>query len=220
MSAVGASRQRCSPHNLVVLILKVQRADGEPPQCQCAGGHHHTDAATLYGSRKVLERHLLHCAQQLVASCPIVLTSSFFLLQQIVALAVSYFVAVGAMDLTTHAGNINDLTSDLTSTARLAVAAPVAVLDALVVLWVFTALSKTLAQLQARRATAKLEIYRFASFAIFGRTYLLPMLTQVHNVGSWNPSAKKHHHRTVLVAMQDLGSYSVITASCANRTPP
>ena len=131
----------------------------------------------------------LHCAQKLVASCTSVLTSLLILFQQIVALAVSYFVAVGAMDLTTHAGNINDLTSDLTSTARLAVAAPVAVLDALVVLWVFTALSKTLAQLQARRATAKLEIYRFASFAIFGRACRVPTLTQIHNVGSWYPSA-------------------------------
>ena len=50
MLAVGASRQRCSQHNLDVLILKVRRADGKPPQCQCAGGLHHADAATLYGS--------------------------------------------------------------------------------------------------------------------------------------------------------------------------
>ena len=37
---------------------------------------------------------------------------------------------------------------------------PVAVLDAVFILWIFTALSKTLAQLQQRRQTAKLELYR------------------------------------------------------------
>lgn len=33
-------------------------------------------------------------------------------------------------------------------------------LDAGFILWVFTALSKTLAQLQSRRAGAKLDLYR------------------------------------------------------------
>ena len=37
---------------------------------------------------------------------------------------------------------------------------PVAVLDGIFILWVFTSLSKTLAQLQTRRAGAKLELYR------------------------------------------------------------
>ena len=37
---------------------------------------------------------------------------------------------------------------------------PVAMLDAGFILWVFTALSKTLAQLQSRRAGAKLDLYR------------------------------------------------------------
>ncbi len=35
-----------------------------------------------------------------------------------------------------------------------------AVLDGIFTLWVFTSLSKTLAQLQARRAGAKLDLYR------------------------------------------------------------
>ena len=37
---------------------------------------------------------------------------------------------------------------------------PVAVLDGIFIFWVFTSLSKTLAQLQTRRAGAKLELYR------------------------------------------------------------
>jgi hypothetical protein len=37
---------------------------------------------------------------------------------------------------------------------------PVAVLDGGLILWVFTSLSRTLPQLQARRAGAKLDLYR------------------------------------------------------------
>lgn len=40
-----------------------------------------------------------------------------------------------------------------------------AVLDGIFTLWVFTSLSKTLAQLQARRAGAKLDLYRRAPFS-------------------------------------------------------
>jgi len=75
---------------------------------------------------------------------------------QIIALGVSYFFAVTALDITTNVGTIDDLTS----TARIVLVLPVAILDAVFILWVFTSLSKTLAQLQARRAGAKLDLYR------------------------------------------------------------
>jgi len=75
---------------------------------------------------------------------------------QIIALAASYFVAVTALDIVTNVGTIDDLTS----TARIVLVLPVAVLDAVFILWVFTSLSKTLAQLQARRAGSKLDLYR------------------------------------------------------------
>ena len=75
---------------------------------------------------------------------------------QIIALGASYFFAVTALDTTTNVGTIDDLTS----TARIVLVLPVAILDAVFILWVFTSLSKTLAQLQARRAGAKLDLYR------------------------------------------------------------
>ena len=77
---------------------------------------------------------------------------------QIIALGASYFFAVTALDTTTNVGTIDDLTS----TARIVLVLPVAILDAVFILWVFTSLSKTLAQLQARRAGAKLDLYRSA----------------------------------------------------------
>lgn len=60
------------------------------------------------------------------------------------ALGATYFVAVSALDITTNVGTIDDLTS----TARIALVLPVAILDAIFILWVFTSLSKTLSQLQ------------------------------------------------------------------------
>ena len=65
------------------------------------------------------------------------------------ALGITYFVAVSALDITTNVGTIDDLTS----TARIALVLPVAILDAIFILWVFTSLSKTLSQLQVRHAT-------------------------------------------------------------------
>ena len=68
----------------------------------------------------------------------------------------SYFFAVTALDVTTNVGTIDDLTS----LARIILVLPVAALDAAFILWVFTSLSKTLSQLQSRRAGAKLDLYR------------------------------------------------------------
>lgn len=75
---------------------------------------------------------------------------------QIVALGVTYFIAVSALDVMSNVGTIDDLTS----AARIILVLPVATLDAIFILWVFTSMSRTLNQLLARRATAKVGLYR------------------------------------------------------------
>ena len=60
------------------------------------------------------------------------------------ALGGAYFIAACTLDVMTNVGTIDDLTSS----ARIFLVLPVAVLDAVFILWIFTALSKTLAQLQ------------------------------------------------------------------------
>ena len=69
----------------------------------------------------------------------------------------TYFIAVVSLDMISNVGTIDDLTSE----ARIILTLPVALLDGLFILWVFTSLSRTLNQVQARRAGAKLELYRF-----------------------------------------------------------
>ena len=77
-------------------------------------------------------------------------------MQQILAFSSVYFISVTALDVITNVGAIDDLTS----TARLVMLLPVAFLDAIFILWVFTALSATLRTLQFRNATVKLQLYR------------------------------------------------------------
>lgn len=71
-------------------------------------------------------------------------------------LGATYFVASEALDVFEHVGTIDDLSGK----TRLFLVLPVAILDAFIILWIFTSLSKTLEKLQARRMVAKLELYR------------------------------------------------------------
>ena len=72
------------------------------------------------------------------------------------SLGAAYFVGTCVLDVMTNVGTIDDLTAP----ARVFLVLPVAVLDAAFIMWIFTALSRTLAQLQARRQAAKLDLYR------------------------------------------------------------
>ena len=65
-------------------------------------------------------------------------------------------MSVCALDIVSNVGAIDDLTS----TARLVMNLPVALLDAVFILWVFASLSATLRTLQFRNATGKLQLYR------------------------------------------------------------
>eukprot|EP00898_Chlorokybus_atmophyticus_P006929 jgi/Chlat1/7237/Chrsp58S00882 len=113
-----------------------------------------TIVAVLLGSlRKTLARMLL-----LVVSMGygVVRPTLGGLKAKVVSLGVGYFVATCLYDVMLNVGTIDDLGSG----TRVFLALPVAILDAVFILWIFTALSRTLAQLQSRRQTAKLDLYR------------------------------------------------------------
>ncbi|GLJ46593.1 hypothetical protein SUGI_0981840 [Cryptomeria japonica] len=78
------------------------------------------------------------------------------LTSKVILLGATYFVASELLDVVENVGTIDDLAGK----ARLFLVLPVAILDAFLILWVFTSLSKTLEKLQARKRVAKLEIYR------------------------------------------------------------
>ncbi|KAK5782510.1 hypothetical protein PVK06_037013 [Gossypium arboreum] len=112
------------------------------------------------------------------------------LTSKVLLIGATYFVASELLDITEHVGTINDVSGR----ARLFLGLPDAFLDAFLILWIFTSLSKTLEQLQvscisllsdlmmgnvtfllydnhasfiqAKRISVKLDIYRKFSNAL------------------------------------------------------
>ena len=81
---------------------------------------------------------------------------------KVLALSGAYFIASATLDVVANVGAIDDLTSG----ARVFLVLPAAALDGAFILWIFTSLSKTLAQLQQRRQMAKLSLYRYFTNAL------------------------------------------------------
>lgn len=75
---------------------------------------------------------------------------------KLILLSMLYFIAIEALELVEHLGNINDFSGK----TKLYLVLPVAFLDAWFILWIFSSLSKTLEKLQMRKNLLKLELYR------------------------------------------------------------
>ncbi|KAI3965385.1 hypothetical protein MKX01_042866 [Papaver californicum] len=75
---------------------------------------------------------------------------------KVMMLGGTFFLATEVLELVENVGTVNDLSGK----ARLLLVRPVAILDAFFIVWIFTSLSTTLNKLQAKRMTAKLDIYR------------------------------------------------------------
>lgn len=84
------------------------------------------------------------------------------LTSKVLLIGLTYFLASELLDITENVGTINDISGK----ARLFLVLPDAFLDAFLILWIFTSLSKTLEQLQAKRTSVKLDIYRKFSNAL------------------------------------------------------
>ncbi|XP_002971001.2 transmembrane protein 87B [Selaginella moellendorffii] len=73
----------------------------------------------------------------------------------------AYFVAIETLELAENVQRVDDFSNK----EKLLLVLPVAIIDALFILWIFSSLSKTLESLQAKKQTAKLELYkRFTNF--------------------------------------------------------
>ncbi|KDP38899.1 hypothetical protein JCGZ_05056 [Jatropha curcas] len=84
------------------------------------------------------------------------------LTSKVLLIGFTYFLASELLDITEFVGNINDVSGR----ARLFLVLPDAFLDAFLILWIFTSLSRTLEQLQVKRSSVKLDIYRKFSNAL------------------------------------------------------
>ncbi|KAH6813531.1 Lung seven transmembrane receptor family protein [Perilla frutescens var. frutescens] len=81
---------------------------------------------------------------------------------KVLVVGITYFLASEMLNIAEYVGSINDIAGR----ARVFFVLPVAFLDAFLISWIFTSLSKTLEQLQAKRSSIKLDIYRKFSNAL------------------------------------------------------
>ncbi|XP_031249550.1 transmembrane protein 87B isoform X1 [Pistacia vera] len=118
-----------------------------------------TWVVTIGAIRKTLSRLLILCVSM---GYGVVRPTLGGLTSKVLLLGVTYFLASELLDITEYVGTI----SDVSGRARLFLVLPDAFLDAFLILWTFTALSKTLEQLQSKRSSIKLDIYRKFSNAL------------------------------------------------------
>ncbi|XP_031249551.1 transmembrane protein 87B isoform X2 [Pistacia vera] len=100
-----------------------------------------TWVVTIGAIRKTLSRLLILCVSM---GYGVVRPTLGGLTSKVLLLGVTYFLASELLDITEYVGTI----SDVSGRARLFLVLPDAFLDAFLILWTFTALSKTLEQLQ------------------------------------------------------------------------
>jgi len=76
--------------------------------------------------------------------------------KKVMALGLLYWIFIMLLDISSNVGAVDDMDG----TERVFMVLPVAVLDAIFIVWIFNSLSRTVAQLQSRQQTTKLDIYR------------------------------------------------------------
>lgn len=100
-----------------------------------------TWVVTIGAVRKTISRILILCVSM---GYGVVRPTLGGLTSKVLLLGATYFVATELLDITEYVGTINDVSGR----ARLFLVLPNAFLDAFLIVWIFTSLSKTLEQLQ------------------------------------------------------------------------
>ncbi|KFK33330.1 hypothetical protein AALP_AA5G000200 [Arabis alpina] len=118
-----------------------------------------TWVVTIGAFRKTVSRILILCVSM---GFGVVKSTLGGLTSKVLLVGVTYFLASEMLDIAEHVGIIDDVSGR----AKLFLVLPDAFLDAFLILWIFTSLSKTLEQLQMKRTSVKLDIYRKFSNAL------------------------------------------------------
>ncbi|PIA27214.1 hypothetical protein AQUCO_08200021v1 [Aquilegia coerulea] len=133
------------------------------------------------------------------------------LTSKVLLLGVTYFLASELLDIAENVGTINDISGK----ARLFLVLPDAFLDAFLILWIFTSLSKTLEQLQAKRSSVKLDIYRKFSNAL-----ALSVIASVVWIGyevyfkATDPFSERWQSAWIITAFWDVLAFLLLCVIC------
>ncbi|GER30442.1 lung seven transmembrane receptor family protein [Striga asiatica] len=130
---------------------------------------------------------------------------------KVLLVGITYFLATEMLNIAENVGSINDIAGR----ARVFFVVPVAFLDAFLILWIFTSLSKTLEQLQAKRSSIKLDIYRKFSNAL-----ALTVVASVVWIGyelyfkATDPFNERWQNAWIITAFWDVLAFALLCVIC------
>ncbi|KAK7302455.1 hypothetical protein RJT34_13345 [Clitoria ternatea] len=133
------------------------------------------------------------------------------LTSKVLLLGITYFLASELLNITEYVGIINDVSGR----ARLLLVLPDAFLDAFLILWIFQSLSRTLEQLQAKRSSVKLDIYRKFSNAL-----AVTVVSSVAWIGyevyfkATDPFNERWQSAWVITAFWDILAFALLCIIC------
>ncbi|KAK8626654.1 hypothetical protein V6N13_134288 [Hibiscus sabdariffa] len=133
------------------------------------------------------------------------------LTSKVLLIGATYFLASELLDITEHVGTINDISGR----ARLFLALPDAFLDAFLILWIFTSLSKTLEQLQAKRISVKLDLYRkFSNALAVAVIASVAWITYEIYFKATDPFNERWQSAWIITAFWDILSFVLLCVIC------
>ncbi|KAJ8754958.1 hypothetical protein K2173_015470 [Erythroxylum novogranatense] len=133
------------------------------------------------------------------------------LTSKVLLLGFTYFLASELLDITEYVGTINDVSGR----ARLFLVLPDALLDAFLVLWIFTSLSRTLEQLQVKRSTVKLEIYRkFSNVLVSTVIASVAWITYEVYFKATDPFNERWQSAWIITAFWDILTFVLLCVIC------
>ncbi|KAL6531657.1 hypothetical protein OROMI_028020 [Orobanche minor] len=167
-----------------------------------------TWVVTIGSIRKTISRVLLLCVAM---GYGVVRPTLGGLTTKVLLIGITFFLASEMLNIAENVGSINDIAGR----ARVFFVIPVAFLDAFLILWIFTSLSKTLEQLQAKRSSIKLDIYRRFSNAL-----AVAVITSVLWIGyelyfkATDPFNERWQSAWIITAFWDLLAFALLCVIC------
>ncbi|KAG0497495.1 hypothetical protein HPP92_002186 [Vanilla planifolia] len=133
------------------------------------------------------------------------------LTSKVLLLGVTYFLASELLDITENVGTINDISGK----TRLFLVLPDAFLDAFLILWIFTSLSRTLEMLQARRSSVKLEVYRkFTNALAVCVIASVAWIAYEVYFKATDPFSERWQSAWIIVAFWDILAFALLCVIC------
>ncbi|KAG9455432.1 hypothetical protein H6P81_008336 [Aristolochia fimbriata] len=163
---------------------------------------------TVGAIRKTISRLIILCVSM---GYGVVRPTLGGLTSKVLLIGSTYFMASELLDIAENVGTINDISGK----ARLFLVLPDAFLDAFLILWIFTSLSKTLEKLQARRSSVKLDIYRK-----FTNALAVAVIASVAWIGyevyfkATDPFSERWQSAWVITAFWDVLAFSLLCVIC------